>query len=166
MLVFQRDQLVDCVERLALYAAGVVDLLRVHGSVHALGHALGARVAIGHRVAHERALLVEEDEIDAPGVDADGLGDLARVLAGAHAGQDALKQPLDVPAVVAVHALLRVVEAVYLLEHYLAVLEMPKHVAPGRGSDVYGQMVAGHLPSPPSAASMPTCTTHITFVPA
>jgi hypothetical protein len=151
VLALQSHELVEGVEGLALDAAGAVEGARLHDAVEAFGHAFGAGVAVGHRVAYERARAVDEDEVDAPGVDAHGFGHHAAALAGAQAFQDALVERFDVPAVVAVAADLDVVEAVDLFQMDDAVFDVADDVPPARGADVDGQMVVhGHGLTPPS----------------
>ena len=144
MLALERDQLVERIERLTLDAAGVIEGAGLELLVDALGDALGALVAVCDGIAHEPALRVEQNEVDAPGVDADSRGDLARIPASLEARKNALPQHLDVPAVMPCAAQLLVVEAVELLEDHTPVLDVPEHVAPARRADIYGQMVIRH----------------------
>ncbi len=63
-------ELVERVDRHELDAAALpVNLPAAQLLGHRLHHAVGARVAIGVRVAQERAAAVEERVVDAPGID-------------------------------------------------------------------------------------------------
>ena len=130
MLGGQRRQLVDRVERLALNARGTVQVLQADARVHVGGDVVRAGIAIRHRIADASTLSVDQDEIHAPGVDADRLGDLAGFAAFLQADQNVLPDHIDVPAIVPAAAHLHVVEAVHLLELDLSVDDASQDMAP------------------------------------
>ena len=131
MLARERRKLIDRVERLALDARDAIEPLQADARIDVGGDVVGSRIAIRHRVPDEPALRVDQDEVDAPGVDADRLGDLAGFAAFLQADQDVLPDHVDIPAIVPAAAHLRVVEAVHLLELDDAVaVHTTEHVAP------------------------------------
>ena len=144
MLLLERGELVDGVEEHLLDAAAGIELVGGNRGVHERVRALRARVAVGHHIRAGQALLIKENEVHAPGIDADGDGDLADLLALGDALQHAAGERLVVPAVVAVLADLRVVEAVDLLEDHLPVFEVAEDVASRGRPDVDCEMV-GHF---------------------
>ena len=133
----EREQLVDSVERLALDAGSRVYLARGHERVGDLIHPLGAVIAVGNRVANECTRLIEQGKVDCPRVDADRGGNDAGLLTCRFEALDHLRKKLfDIPAVVSVHALLGVIEAVYLPQVHEAVVQPPHEHAPARCTDI------------------------------
>ena len=110
--------------------------------IYIFRHSVGALVAVGDGIADRQPAAVDQNEIDAPRVDAYGLGDFPDVGRRFAAHEHVPRQRLDIPAVVAVFDDLRVVETVYLFESYLAVLDPTEDVAPRRRSDIYRQMLS------------------------
>ena len=137
VLLAEGHELVDRVERLTLDARAPVQLLGGDGDVDELGDALRASIAIRDGVADELALAVEQHEVAAPGVDADGQRRCPRRrVAGPESRDDLVCQRLDVPAVVTVHAPLAVDEAVHLLEAHLSAIEPTEQNASARRPDI------------------------------
>ena len=141
MLLLERPELVDGVVGGLLQTDAPVEV--GEGDDVALDLRVGAgraRVAVGHGVADALAPLVQEHEVDAPGVDADG-GDLGLLHRRVDALLDRLDERVDVPAVVPAAADLRVVETIDLLEGDLAVLHPTDDVPAAGRADVYGKKV-------------------------
>ena len=67
------DELEDGVERQDLEPGARVELAGGDGAARARRHAVGAPVAVVHRVAEQRAVRVEQAVVDRPGVDADAV---------------------------------------------------------------------------------------------
>ena len=131
MLARERRKLIDRVERLALDTRDAIEPLQADARIDIGGNIVGSRIAIRHRVADEPTLCIDQDEVDAPGVDADRLGDLAGFAAFLQTDQDVLPDHVDIPAIVPAAAHLHVVKAVHLLELDDAVaVHATKHVAP------------------------------------
>ena len=147
VLLLEGGELIDGVEEHLLDSAARVELVGGDRRVHERVRALRAFIAVGHHVGAGQALLVKENEVDAPGIDADRGGDFADLLALGDALQHAARECLVVPAVVSVLADLRVVEAENLFEDHLPVFEMAEDVASRGRSDVDCEMV-GHGLSP------------------
>ena len=144
MLLLERPELVDGVEARLLDADTPVEIGK--GEDLALDLRIRprrARVAVGDRVAAPVAVLVEKDEVDAPGVDADG-GDLSLRHRLIDAGLDRRDEFFDVPAVMPFLPDLRILKAVNLLKRDLSALHRPEDVAPRRRTDV-NRKIAFHL---------------------
>ena len=137
VLALQGQELIDGVEGLALDARAAVELFGAHDGVGHLEHALSALVAIGHGVAHQVVVSIQQDEIDAPGVDADGFRREPRLLAQGKPAHELAVEQVDVPAIVAAPAHLAVVESVHLFQMDAAVFHKAHHHAARGGSDVH-----------------------------
>lgn len=137
MLVFKGEQLIERVERLTLNAGTGIDLGRIHNLVGNSVDAVSAGIAVGDRIANDLVVLVEQHEVNAPGIDTDGGRGLSGlILNGAQTCDNMVEQSLNVPAVVAVYALLLVIEAVDLLIGHLTVLDPASKNATARGTDI------------------------------
>ena len=137
MLVLKGEQLIERVERLTLNAGTGIDLGRIHNLVGNFVDAVSAGIAVGNRIADDLVVLVEQHEINAPGINTDGGRSLSSlILDGAQACDNMVEQSLNVPAVVTVYALLLVIEAVDLLVGHLAVLDPASKNATARGTDI------------------------------
>ena len=90
-------QLVDAVDRDDLQPADGVEPRRVDLLVDLLDRRLAARVAVGVRVAPQRAVRVEQAVVDAPGVDGQTGQHVGLPHRAAQAGDDVLVEPEDVP---------------------------------------------------------------------
>ena len=137
MLVLEGEQLIERVERLTLNAGAGIDLGRIHNLVGNFVDAVSAGIAVGDRITDDLVVLIEQHEINTPGIDSDGGRSLSGlILDGAQACDNMVEQSLNVPAVVAVYALLLVIEAVDLLVGHLAVLDPAGKNATARGTDI------------------------------
>ena len=110
-----RDELEEGVDLHELDAGALVDLVTGNGFEGLLHHAVGAVVAVVDRVFEHTAVLVEQSEIDAPGVDADAVE--AAVVPGLDdALLDLVEQAQSVPIEGAAHEHGVVCEAMDLFE--------------------------------------------------
>ena len=146
MLALKCQQLVDGVEGLALQAAAAVQLLGGHDGIGHLVHASRTGVAVGHGIAHQVVLGIQQHEVDAPGVDAHRFRGKARLLAEGKAPHQLARKQLHIPAVVAVPAHLAVVEAVHLFQTNEPVFHETHHHAARRGPDVHGRVAVAPQP--------------------
>ena len=74
MLVFKGEQLIERVERLTLNAGTGIDLSRIHNLVGNFVDAVRAGITVGDRIANDLVVLVEQHEVNAPGIDTDRAG--------------------------------------------------------------------------------------------
>ena len=150
VFLFQRHELVNGVERLVLDAGAGIMLGKGQAVVlfQCLADALGALIAVGHGIAEAFALLIQQDEIHRPGVNADGRGGKACVMGGLQAVDDLLGQRVNVPAEVAVLAADAVFKAVDLLQGDLAVLYRADNVPPAGRTNVNCQCTGLHSVTP------------------
>ena len=82
-------------------------------------------------------MLIEQHEVNAPGINTDGGRSLSGlILDGTQACDNMVEQSLNVPAVVIAYALLLVIEAVNLLVGHLALLDPASKDATARSTDI------------------------------
>jgi hypothetical protein len=118
VLLLEGVELEERVELHELDAGGSEDLVAGEFGEDFFEVAIGAGVAVVDGVCEELAAVVEEAEVDAPGVDADAVEGLALELAGggAEAGLDVLPEGQQVPLEGALKAAVVGGEAVELME--------------------------------------------------
>ncbi len=169
-------KLVNGVEGLTLDAAGAVEVFQADTTIDLRHHRSRAGVAIGHGIADAIAVRIDEHEVDAPGIDANGLGNLARLRALLQTDEHVFPDHIDIPTIVPATADLHVVESMHLFKLDAAVVHASEHMAAAGGSDVDSKIVAGigHQRSssfsmigaaaPVGCTSPRICTTYMTFV--
>ena len=136
------EQLIERVDRNRGDAGAFEDLLlgeTTHGQLVRLEATL---VAIGERQGEQRAVALQQDVIDAPGVAGDGF-DRTELCALGEADADLAEDADDVPAQGAVGGDGAVREAVHLFHGELTGLELAEDDAAGFGSEVDGEVI-GH----------------------
>jgi hypothetical protein len=118
VLLLEGVELEEGVELHELDAGGCEDLVAGEFGEDFFEVAIGAGVAVVDGVCEELAAVVEEAEVDAPGVDADAVEGLALELAGggAEAGLDVLPEGEEVPLEGSLEAAVVGGEAVELME--------------------------------------------------
>ena len=144
MFFLKSHELVDRVEELLLDAGARVELLRGNDFVHKFVGFFGAAVSVGDGVADRISVLVDQDEIYGPGVNADGLRYFASLFAGLKTSENSAPEIVHIPAVVAVLVYLFVVKAVHLFQNNSAVLDMAENVAAAGCADVNRKIVFCH----------------------
>ena len=142
MFLFHRHQLVNGVEALLLDAGAGVKLLHGDEFGYFPVHAGGAGIPVGNRVPQHLSILIQQDEIHAPGVDAHGGRDLPQFLAAFHAVYDLCKEPFKIPAEMAVFFRNAVFKAVDLLQDDFPVLDGAQNVAAAGRADIHSQCIA------------------------
>ena len=143
MFALQPGHLIDRVEDGLLDARARVVLGERQNLLDLRVHSVRTRIAVGHHVGTGLERFVQQDEIDAPRVDADRRGNLAGGGAGLETGDDVARQRLVVPAVVPVLTDLGIVETIDFLQHDPAVFKMAEDVASRGRADVDCEMI-GH----------------------
>ena len=73
VFALERDQLIDGVVDGLLNTGAGIELLERNNAIDILRHPLGATVAVRDSIADRQANFIDEDEINAPSVDADTL---------------------------------------------------------------------------------------------
>ena len=139
----QGQQLVDGVEGLTLQTAVTVQLLGGHDGVGHRVHARRATVAVGHGITYQVVVGIQQHEIDAPGVDAHGLGRKAGLPAAGQATQKLAREQIEIPAIVTVATHLAVVEAMDLLKADEPLFQIAHHHAPRRCPDIHRRVAVG-----------------------
>ena len=144
MLLLERPELVDGIEARLLDAGARIELRKgKHLLLDLRIRARSARVAIGDGVGAALALLVQEDEVDAPRVDADRLD---RALRKSHVDPRFHRsdETVQVPAVVAVPTHLGILKAEDLFEDDLTVLDAAEDVPARRRANVNRKIILHH----------------------
>ena len=132
-------ELEEAVEVHKLYACATVDLVLVHAVVEeVLHHAVGVRVAIGDGVAEQRAVVAEEREVAAPGVDADALNVDAALCGELQSAYDFVVECVEIPIEMSAQGDERVVEASELLKVDAPFIERADDGTAGCGSKING----------------------------
>ena len=99
--------------------------------------ALCAGVAVGYWRIDKLVFLVQEGEVNAPGVDADAVGRLRTGLHGlCHALLDIIEQRLDVPPVMTVDKTEVVIKALDLFQVQFVVLDAAAYHASASGAEI------------------------------
>ena len=109
--------------------------------INFLIHALCTSVAISNRIADDLAGLIEEDKINAPGIDADALGNAVKVLTLLKPFDDLLKEMLKIPAKMTVLFYKLILEAVNFLYANLSFINPAKDMTTARSADIYRQII-------------------------
>jgi hypothetical protein len=138
---------VELVERIELHdldARRAVDLLPgQHLGEILLGGAVGVRVAVGVGESQQRAVLADEGEIDAPGVDADR-GDFDPFAGGgAQSLAKVFVERKDIPVIMSAQRQDGIRETGQFLEDELSVPERAENGAAAGGPQVEGDEVFG-----------------------
>ena len=94
--------MINGVEELLLDAIAPVELRFRDDLVDFFIHALCAAITVGDSIAEHIAVGIEQDEVDAPGVDTDTLGDAVELLALAQALHDLMEKMIEIPAQMAI----------------------------------------------------------------
>jgi hypothetical protein len=131
-----RSQLEEGVEREELDPAAPVELRTRNDGQHLLHHPGGARVAVTDRTLDERAAVVEEGIVHAPGVHPDAGERCPQLRRRQQARLDLAEQSLGVPAQVAVYRLDLVRETVNHLEGRV-VAERADHHPAATGAQIH-----------------------------
>ena len=153
----QREELIEGVDRHEARAGAPEDLLAADVVEGRLGRALGEAVPVVVRVAQQRPLVVQQREVDAPGVDGHA-GDLAVRLArgGRQPELDLAEDPQHVRVQAVRHAHGTAVEAVRLAQRQASAVEAAEHDAAALGAEVDRQEVDALAHGPSASATRGT----------
>ena len=148
LLLLHGKKLVNRVENLLLDAGARVELLLGEDFEQLFVHAVGAVVAVAHRVAQAAAVPADQHEVHRPRVDAHGRRDLSDFGAVRKALHDLIEQAVHIPAAAAALLFRPVREAPDLLGEQAALLHPAKQHFPAGGADVHGKADLRHIHSP------------------
>ena len=110
-----------------------------------LRHAVGAAVAVAHRVAQQVALLVNQPEIHPPGVNTDALDAVALVDGHTDSPLHILKQRKEIPVNASAHAHLPVGKAVDGFQLEPSFGGVAGDYTPATTPEIYGEIYFFHL---------------------
>ncbi len=150
MLAHERRQLINRIKRLVLNAGAGVVLFKGKAVLpfQELSHSVCPLVAVGHRVPDPVTLLIQQNKVHRPGVDADGFRRKAGRMGCLQSLYHFPFQVFNIPAKMAVFPADAVLKAVNLLQVYFPFVYRSDDVAAAGCPDVNCQKALLHVPSP------------------
>ena len=145
MLLLERAELVNGVERLVLDAGVGIELCKGQYRFQFISHGGGAVVPIGNRITDDIPLSVQQQKIHRPGIDSHGSGGKPCIMGGFQALNHTLNQIFHIPAQVPVLFNQPVLKTVDLMQSHTAIPDCTNHMAPAGCANIHGKITGLHL---------------------
>ena len=139
--LFYRHELIDGIKELLLNPIAAIQLALANHPVDFLVHTTGSAVTISDGIAEQFSLLIQQDEINAPGINGKACRNAVQLPALLYACLYFAEQMFNIPAKMAIFLDQLIFKAIDFFNAYLAVFQPAQNMPPAGGTDINGQII-------------------------